>query len=90
MFPWTSVADKGVGVLVCLLVTAVVARISVLAGRSTLDWPLVTLVAVLILIAAVVIVVTTDHPAERAAGSQSARSPSLSTTGSGPARPGPG
>jgi hypothetical protein len=65
LFPWTSPADKGVGVLVCLLITAVVARMAVLAGRSQLDWPLVALVAVLILIAAVVIVLSTDRAADR-------------------------
>jgi hypothetical protein len=76
LFPWVTAADKGVGVLVCLLVTAVVARTSVLAARSALDWPLVLLVSVLILIAAVVIVVASDHPAGPSGGAGAARAPS--------------
>jgi hypothetical protein len=41
--PWRTGLDKAIGDSVCLLVTAVLARMAVLAVRDRLDWPQVAL-----------------------------------------------
>jgi hypothetical protein len=72
LYPWGTVADKVIGIVVCVLITSIAARTAFLAARSELDWVLIGLVVLCIgLLAALFIplgeALETNGPAARAA-----------------------
>ena len=61
LYPWTTLSDRAVGVLLCVLVAAIGARITVLALRVQLDWLLVALFSLLVAALAVALTLTTGN-----------------------------
>lgn len=58
LFPWSTSVNKGVGILLCVLCTATVARSAVLFSRFELDWILVVLVGAIIVVLASLLLAT--------------------------------
>jgi len=50
LFPWQSETDRILGILICLLVAGLGARMAYLIGKNTLDWP-IALITITLLIA---------------------------------------
>ncbi|MET7392439.1 hypothetical protein ABZS66_02960 [Dactylosporangium sp. NPDC005572] len=68
LFPWSTAADRGIGVMLCLLLAGLAARMSVLALQARLDWALSAIIVALVLVLAVVAAVNNAQqtgPGER-------------------------